>query len=79
MATDGAERNQLFVAEVIGLSLLANAILWLALGLLCFQLFDWLQRRRKSPARAFETLANLPDDFLPEGRRDAAPQKRGGL
>lgn len=30
-------------------------------------------------SRAFELLASLPDDFLPEGRRDAPPQKRRGL
>jgi hypothetical protein len=78
MATGGAENNRSFVAEVIGLSLLANAILWLALGLLCFGLFD-LWRRRKSPARAFKILANLPGDLLAEGRVDAPPQKRKNL
>lgn len=30
-------------------------------------------------ARAFELLAGLPDDFLPEGRRDTLPQERKGL
>ncbi len=30
-------------------------------------------------SRAFELLAGLPDDFLPEGRRDAPPQERKGL
>jgi antitoxin VapB len=30
-------------------------------------------------SRAFELLAGLPDDFLPEGRRDAVPQERKGL
>jgi hypothetical protein len=78
MATDGAENNRSFVAEVIGLSLLANAILWLVLGLLCFGLFDW-QRRRKSAAGAFEILATLQDDFLPQDRRDVPPQKRNGI
>jgi hypothetical protein len=78
MATGGAENNRSFVAEVIGLALLANGILWLVLGLLCFGLFDWW-RQRKSATRAFEILANLPDDFLPEGQGDAPPQKRKNL
>jgi antitoxin VapB len=30
-------------------------------------------------SHAFELLASLPDDFLPEGRRDTVPQKRRGL
>jgi antitoxin VapB len=30
-------------------------------------------------ARAFELLANLPDDFLAEGRQDIPPQHREGL
>ena len=37
---------------------------------------------RESPAgmaRAFELLAGMPDDFFPEGRSDAPPQKRKGL
>jgi antitoxin VapB len=34
-------------------------------------------REGKGLARAFEILANLPDDFLPEGRQDA-PQRRDG-
>ena len=29
--------------------------------------------------RAFELLANLPDDFLAEGRKDLPPQHREGL
>ncbi len=29
--------------------------------------------------RAFELLTRLPDDFLPDGRRDAPPQRRKGL
>ncbi|HEV2548130.1 MAG TPA: hypothetical protein VGU20_12395 [Stellaceae bacterium] len=51
MATDGAENNRPFVAEVIGLSLLANAILWLVLGLLCFGVFDWWRRRESRRQR----------------------------
>jgi antitoxin VapB len=38
-----------------------------------------LREKGKGLARAFEILANLPDDFLPEGRRDTRPQKRDGL
>ena len=38
-----------------------------------------LREKGKGLARAFEILANLPDDFLPEGRQDAPPQKRDGL
>jgi antitoxin VapB len=30
-------------------------------------------------ARAFELLASLPDDFLPEGRQDTQPQRREDL
>ena len=30
-------------------------------------------------ARAFDLLAQLPDDFLPDGRDDAPPQRREGL
>ena len=30
-------------------------------------------------SRAFDLLANLPDDFLSEGRRDTPPQERKGL
>ena len=33
----------------------------------------------KGLARAFELLASLPDDFLPEGRQDLPPQHREGL
>lgn len=29
--------------------------------------------------RAFELLAELPDDFFAEGRKDTAPQNREGL
>src|ERR1700681_1977889 len=38
-----------------------------------------LREKGKGLARAFEILASLPDDFLPEGRRDAPPQARKGL
>jgi antitoxin VapB len=38
-----------------------------------------LRAKGKGLARAFEILANLPDDFLPDGRRDAPPQEREGL
>jgi antitoxin VapB len=36
-----------------------------------------LHEKRKGLARAFEILASLPDDFLPEGRRNTPPQDRG--
>ena len=36
-----------------------------------------LREKGKGLAHAFEILANLPDDFLPEGRQDA-PQRRDG-
>jgi antitoxin VapB len=36
-----------------------------------------LREKKKGLARAFEILASLPDDFLPESRRDTPPQKRG--
>jgi antitoxin VapB len=38
-----------------------------------------LREKGKGLARAFEILANLPDDFLPEGRHDTPPQERDGL
>lgn len=38
-----------------------------------------LREREKGLARAFEILAGLPDDFLPEGRNDTPPQEREGL
>jgi antitoxin VapB len=38
-----------------------------------------LREKGKGLARAFEILANLPDDFLPAGRGDAPPQERDGL
>jgi antitoxin VapB len=37
-----------------------------------------LREKGKGLARAFEILANLPDDFLPDGRQDAPPQRRDG-
>jgi antitoxin VapB len=37
-----------------------------------------LREKGKGLARTFEILANLPDDFLPEGREDAPPQRRNG-
>jgi antitoxin VapB len=37
-----------------------------------------LHENSKGLARAFEILANLPDDFLPEDRQDAPPQRRDG-
>lgn len=38
-----------------------------------------LREKEKGLARAFEILANLPDDFLPDGRGDAPPQQREGI
>src|SRR5438270_131140 len=38
-----------------------------------------LREKGKCLARAFEILASLPDDFLPDGRQDLPPQKRDGL
>ena len=38
-----------------------------------------LRERGKGLARAFEILANLPDDFLPDGRQDSPPQARKDL
>ncbi len=38
-----------------------------------------LREPSKSLARAFELLAALPDDFLPEGRLDTSPEEREGL
>jgi antitoxin VapB len=37
-----------------------------------------LREKQKGLTRAFEILANLPDDFFSEGREDAPPQKRQG-
>lgn len=38
-----------------------------------------LREPSKGLSRAFELLAELPDDFLPEGRRDSLPQECKGL
>ena len=38
-----------------------------------------LREKGKGLGRAFEILANLPDDFMPEGRHDTAPQEREDL
>jgi antitoxin VapB len=38
-----------------------------------------LREPAKGLARAFELLADLPDDFLAEGRQDMPPQHREGL
>jgi antitoxin VapB len=38
-----------------------------------------LREKEKGLARAFEILANLPDDVLSDGRRDTPPQGREGL
>jgi antitoxin VapB len=38
-----------------------------------------LREKGKGLARAFEILANLPDDVLADGRRDTPPQQRKGL
>lgn len=37
-------------------------------------------REDSSPmARAFDILADLPDDMFPDGRKDSPPQQRKGL
>jgi len=38
-----------------------------------------LREKAKGLGRAFEILANLPADSLPEDRRDDPPQQREGL
>ena len=38
-----------------------------------------LREKTHGMVRAFELLANLPDDFLAEGRQDRPPQSRKGL
>jgi antitoxin VapB len=38
-----------------------------------------LREKGKGLARAFEILANLPDDFFRDGRGDTPPQKRDGI
>ena len=37
-----------------------------------------LREKAHGMVRAFELLANLPDDFLAEGRQDRPPQSRKG-
>jgi antitoxin VapB len=38
-----------------------------------------MREKGRGLARAFEILADLPDDILSEGRHDAPPQDRKGL
>ena len=38
-----------------------------------------LREPEKGLARAFELLADLPDDFFADGRQDIPPQHREGL
>jgi len=38
-----------------------------------------LREKQKGLGRAFDIIANLPEDFLSEGRKDTPPQKRDGL
>lgn len=38
-----------------------------------------LRERAQGLARAFELLAELPEDFLVDGRKDVPPQRRKGL
>jgi antitoxin VapB len=38
-----------------------------------------LREKARGMARAFDLLANLPDDLLAEGRQDRQPQSRKGL
>lgn len=38
-----------------------------------------LRERPTNLERAFRALGSLPDDFLVDGRQDAAPQERDGL
>jgi antitoxin VapB len=38
-----------------------------------------LREPARELSRAFDLLASLPDDFLPEGRKDTPPQRRKGL
>jgi antitoxin VapB len=38
-----------------------------------------LREKGKGLARAYEILANLPDDLFPTGRQDTPPQRRDGL
>ena len=38
-----------------------------------------LKEKSKGMATAFHLLADMPDDFFPDGRKDDPPQKRKGL
>ena len=38
-----------------------------------------LREKGGGMARAFELLAQLPDDFMVDGRKDPPPQRRKGL
>jgi antitoxin VapB len=38
-----------------------------------------LREKTRDMQRAFQLLADLPDDFLRDGRNDAPPQKRKAL
>jgi antitoxin VapB len=38
-----------------------------------------LREKARGMARAFELLAELPEDFMADGRRDGPPQSREGL
>ncbi len=38
-----------------------------------------LKEKAKGMATAFHLLAEMPDDFFAEGRKDDVPQKRKGL
>lgn len=38
-----------------------------------------LKEKARGMATAFQLLADLPDDFLAEGRKDEPPQRRKGL
>jgi len=44
MMTDGREADYLFVTQVIAISLLTNALIWLIIGLLCTGLFGLMRR-----------------------------------
>lgn len=38
-----------------------------------------LREKPRGMARVFELFADMPEDFLADGRRDTPPQKRKGL
>jgi len=38
-----------------------------------------LREKARGMARAFELLAELPEDFMADGRQDGPPQSREGL